>query len=222
MNDAIKIQLSAFVDGELPENESELLLRRLSQDGVLRQQVAEYMQLGRLLRGDREINGMNQLRARIAAELGTEAPSEIPVEKFAPSRYFRPVAGVAIAAFVAVAALVGLQQVGGVDDVELAAGRADFAAVAIDDSSMYTEQLSNEFVSERPNDRLAQYFLRHEERSAGSGASFLPRLVNLEQSIELELREGKLIRIEPRIIEGQDNDNSGNVEASDSSESAGN
>ena len=39
MNDALKIQISAFVDGELPENESELLLRRLSQDIALRQQV---------------------------------------------------------------------------------------------------------------------------------------------------------------------------------------
>jgi len=37
MNEAIKMQLSAFVDGELPENESELLLRRLSQDAELRQ-----------------------------------------------------------------------------------------------------------------------------------------------------------------------------------------
>ena len=40
---------SPFVDGELPDNESELLLRRLSQDAALRQQVAEYLEIGRLV-----------------------------------------------------------------------------------------------------------------------------------------------------------------------------
>ena len=39
MNDAIKMQISAFVDGELPDNECELLLRRLSHDAELRQQA---------------------------------------------------------------------------------------------------------------------------------------------------------------------------------------
>ena len=51
MNEAIRMQLSAFVDGELPENEAEMLLRRLSQDVELRQQVAEFMAIGRALRG---------------------------------------------------------------------------------------------------------------------------------------------------------------------------
>ena len=40
MNDAIRMQLSAFVDGELPENEAEMLVRRMSQDVELRQEVA--------------------------------------------------------------------------------------------------------------------------------------------------------------------------------------
>lgn len=204
MNDAIKIQLSAFVDGELPENESELLVRRLGQDVVLRQQVAEYLQLGRLLRGDRELAGMSQLRGRIAAALGEDIPAEVPVAKFVPSRFFRPVAGVAIAASVAVAALIGLRTVGGIGEAEFAASNAEFAAVAIDDSSMYTEQLSSEFVTDGPSDMLMKYYLHHEERSAGSGANILTRLVTLE------LREGKLVKIEPRV-----NDNPGNVFAPD-------
>jgi len=193
MNDAIKIQLSAFVDGELPENESELLVRRLGQDVVLRQQVAEYIQLGRLIRGDQELAGMSQLRGRIAAALGADLPAEVPVADFVPSRFFRPVAGVAVAAFVAVAALIGLRTVGSIDEAEFAAGNAEFAAVAIDDSSMYTEQLSSEFVSESPSDMLMQYYLQHEERSGGGGANILTRLV------ALELREGELVKIEPQL-----------------------
>ena len=50
MNDAIRMQLSAFVDGELPENEAEMLLRRMSQDVQSRKEVAEYIALGRLIR----------------------------------------------------------------------------------------------------------------------------------------------------------------------------
>ena len=46
MNDALKMQISAFVDGELSDNEAEFLLRRLSQDAAMRQQVASFSKLG--------------------------------------------------------------------------------------------------------------------------------------------------------------------------------
>ena len=72
MNDALKMQISAFVDGELPENESELLLRRLSQDISLRQQVAEYIEIGRQIRQDHDVPGISDLRDRIAVALGEE------------------------------------------------------------------------------------------------------------------------------------------------------
>ena len=69
MNEAIRMQLSAFVDGELPDNEAELLLRRLSQDAELRQHVAEYMAIGRAIRGDTQVAGIDGLRDRIAATI---------------------------------------------------------------------------------------------------------------------------------------------------------
>lgn len=115
MNDAIKMQISAFVDGELPQNEAELLLRRLCQDRQLRQQAAEYLSMGRVIRGERVFAGMSVLRERISAELddsefedaGTGAPQQ-------SRSYVRPVAGVAIAAAVALVALLGLQQMSAV------------------------------------------------------------------------------------------------------------
>ena len=61
MNEALKMQISAFVDGELPENEAELLLRRLSQDAELRQQVSRYLEIGRAIRQERDVAGMDQL-----------------------------------------------------------------------------------------------------------------------------------------------------------------
>ena len=121
MNDAIKTQISAFVDGELPDNESELLLRRMCQDSELRQQAAEYMALGRAMRGSRGVPGSDQLRDRIAAALDDKSlQAEFDAIEPATRRFLRPLAGAAIAATVALAAIVGLQQVGGFTDVEVA------------------------------------------------------------------------------------------------------
>ena len=112
MNEAIRMQVSAFVDGELPENEAELLVRRLSQDAVLRQQVAEYLAIGRIMRGEYNVQGSNALRERIAAELDERPLQEeadvVPAR--ARARYVRPLAGVAIAASVAMVAIFGLRQ----------------------------------------------------------------------------------------------------------------
>lgn len=111
MNEAIKMQLSAFVDGELPENESELLLRRLSQDAELRQQVSEYLVIGRVMRGEPRINGIDTLRERISAVL-EDGDQQVDVGDAVPSSggFAKPVAGIAVAATVAVVALFGVRQ----------------------------------------------------------------------------------------------------------------
>ena len=121
MNDAIKMQISAFVDGELPDNESELLLRRMCQDGELRQQAAEYLAMGRAVRGQRGMPGSALLRERIAAALDDKSlQAEFDAIEPAARRYVRPLAGAAIAATVALAAIVGLQQLGGFETVDVA------------------------------------------------------------------------------------------------------
>ena len=112
------MQLSAFVDGELPENEAELLLRRMSQDAELRQQVAEYLAIGRAMRGDAQVPGIDRLRERVAGELGEPLADDahdttVPGER----RFVRPAVGFAIAASVALVAIFSLSQVA-VDDVE--------------------------------------------------------------------------------------------------------
>ena len=123
MNDAIKMQISAFVDGELPSNEAELLLRRLCQDRQLRQQAAEYLAMGRVIRGEHVFAGMATLRERIEAEIDDRALDDEVVDASpAPSRYARPLVGAAIAATVALAALVGLQSANDVPAVDAAGG----------------------------------------------------------------------------------------------------
>jgi sigma-E factor negative regulatory protein RseA len=171
MNDAIKMQISAFVDGELPQNEAELLLRRLCQDGELRQQAAEYMSVGRIMRGERTIVGMAQLRQRIAAQLDDkDFELDAPADAAAPARLVRPVAGFAIAATVAVAALLGLQQMSGTPEVAEPATPA--VAEAVDTS--YT-------VPEVEEDPLRGYYLRHSASASYLGAdSFNARLVDFQ------------------------------------------
>lgn len=111
MNEGIKTQISAFVDGELPEAEAQLLLRRLSQDAELRQQAAEYFAIGRALRGQGSVAEIGGLRGRIAAAIDDRLIEE-EFEQIEPvgRRYGRPLAGFAIAATVAVVAIFGLQQ----------------------------------------------------------------------------------------------------------------
>lgn len=172
MNDAIKTQISAFVDGELPQNEAELLLRRMSQDKVLRQQAAEYLALGRAMRGERTLAGMATLRDRIASAIDEDSlQQDSPVVTQQGPRFLRPLAGVAIAATVALAAILGLQQVAVMSNGEDAATGDRVAEVV---SPAYT-------VPAPAEDKLREYYLRHAASSAYVGAgSINARLVTLE------------------------------------------
>ena len=157
MNEAIKMQISAFVDGELPQNEAELLLRRLCQDRTLRQQAAEYLSMGRIMRGERSVAGMATLRDRILAELDDKVFEDAePDRKSASSRFLRPMAGAAIAATVALAALLGLQRMGDVPEVDSAV--VDGTVV----EAGYT-------VPEFDNEQLSEYFRWHHASSSTIG-----------------------------------------------------
>ena len=173
MNEAIKMQLSAFVDGELPENEAELLLRRLSQDVVLRQQVAEFMAIGRAMRGDVQPTGIDDLRGRVAAALDVapaidEIADEVPVD----DRLVRPMAGFAIAATVALVAIFGLRQMAGVEGISEEQPVADTA------------------ITQPPvDDILRQYRLMHDITQSESGANSINnRLTPVNLRLE-ELQE---------------------------------
>ena len=51
MSEQIREQVSAFLDGELPDTETELLLKRLTRDGELRESFGRYALIGEALRG---------------------------------------------------------------------------------------------------------------------------------------------------------------------------
>lgn len=175
MNDAIRMQLSAFVDGELPENEAELLLRRMSQDEKLRLEVAEFLAIGRLMRDEPGLAGADRLHEHIAAAIGDHEKPVIAndtASSTGSSRTLRPLTGVAIAATVALVAIFGLQQNTAVDDLP-----APTVVPVVNDvvPSIDAQQ-----------ERQRQYFRNHAEMSSELGANGMKsRVVSLRFSEEL-------------------------------------
>ena len=173
MNEGIKMQISAFVDGELPDAEAQLLVRRLSQDEELRQQAAEYFAIGRAMRGQGSIAAVANLRGRIAAAIDDRLDDHEPDEiEPATRRYGRPLAGLAIAATVAIAAIFGLQQM-----TQDPAIGADATAPAIAEGSADDAYTVPEI----------DYFQRHSEFSSEVGNnSFDFRRVSAELDANAE------------------------------------
>ena len=174
MNDAIRMQISAFVDGELPDAEADLLLRRMSQDASLRKQAAEFLEIGRAMRGEPGVPGVDRLQERISAELDDKPMAADEVVPEAPSnRSMRPLFGAAIAASVALLAIVGLQfspGLGGGTNPD----PGDAVATADEPIGVTV-----------PDEELRQYYLSHGASSSELGANGMnARLVTLRLSEE--------------------------------------
>jgi sigma-E factor negative regulatory protein RseA len=115
MSEQIREQVSAFLDGELPSSETELLLKRLTRGAELRESFGRYALIGEALRAAGSGASRSPLSRGFAAGVnaaidGEALPSgSLPIHARA-SRWWRPVAGAAVAAGVAAVAVVALQQ----------------------------------------------------------------------------------------------------------------
>src|ERR1700730_11520166 len=108
MSEQIREQVSAFLDGELPGSETELLLKRLTRDGELRESFGRYALIGEAIRG----GSVSLLTKRFAGRVNLAIDGEpITVTGHLPEhrapRWWRPFAGAAVAAGVAAVAVVG-------------------------------------------------------------------------------------------------------------------
>jgi sigma-E factor negative regulatory protein RseA len=111
MSEQIREQVSAFLDGELPNSETELLLKRLTRDSELRESFGRFALIGEAIRGTSRGPLTKGFSGRVNLAIDGEL---IPVNGHAPQgrgpRWWRPFAGAAVAASVAVVAVVALQQ----------------------------------------------------------------------------------------------------------------
>ena len=111
MSEQIREQVSAFLDGELPNTETELLLKRLTRDGELRESFGRYALIGEALRGGGSHILTRGFASRVNLAIDGE-PVQVPghAHQARASRWWRPLAGVTVAAGVATVAIVALQQ----------------------------------------------------------------------------------------------------------------
>ena len=170
------MQISAFVDGELPENEADLLLRRMGQDAELRQKVAEYLAIGRAMRGETSVPGVDRMHERVSAALD-DKPFEDhgSAEPETRRQAIRPLLGIAVAASVALLAIFGLQQT----TVEPGESTAAPTIADVESDAAYT-------VPQPVNNQLRDYYLSHGATTNENGANGMnSRLVTLRLGEEV-------------------------------------
>jgi negative regulator of sigma E activity len=196
MTDPLNEQLSAFIDGELPRTEGELFVRQVPRDAELRAAASRYYLIGEAIRADRSPVRQG-FGARVCHAVSKTVPDagiassvttmarELPRSRFAG--WWKPVAGVAVAAGVALAAIFIFQDQQGSRDlpqvVKVETSAADRAggnspvsasAPAIPGSSREKEMYvvpDNASGAESPLTRaqLASYIFAHSEYSSLQG-----------------------------------------------------
>src|SRR5450631_182099 len=111
MSEQIREQVSAFLDGELPNSETELLLKRLTRDPELRESFGRFTLIGECLRGGTQARLSRGFPARVNRAIdGEPLVAGLETVRGRSTVWWRPFAGAAVAAGVAAIAVVALQQ----------------------------------------------------------------------------------------------------------------
>lgn len=193
MTDRIKEQLSTFLDGELPEQETMLLLKRLERDDELRGALSRYSLIGAVLRNDGDVPAARQVAARVSAAIAKE-PLRVSAFVRLPRRdtLLRSLAGLAVAASVAFGAVLLVQQVGTQDPAAPEAVLAqamdppvepvsETAGAADDEAAIYTTPPATDAPGAIAPAQLANYLVAHYgyatplvRRSVGAGLMSAP------------------------------------------------
>ena len=111
MSEQIREQVSAFLDGELPDSETELLLKRLTRAGELRESFGRYALIGEAIRGASHAYLTKGFAGRVNLAIdGEPVPANGQISQIRSPRWWRPFAGAAVAAGVAAVAVVAFPQ----------------------------------------------------------------------------------------------------------------
>lgn len=184
MNEELDSQLSAMFDDELPEDQCQLLARRLSRDDALKARWRRYAVVGAAIRAERQGAGAvtvrleTNLAARVSAAISAEpalsadAVAQSGVRKVAGMRWWQPVAGGAIAAGVAAMSVLWIRAQAPVGGETLVADNAAAPAAItqpVADTSApvgYVVPAAVERTPMVPSAELANYVVAHSEFSA--------------------------------------------------------
>jgi len=167
MSDEIREQLSALLDDELSELERPLLLGRLQRDTELRECIGRYQLIGEVMRGG-EKAATSSVADRVQAALAQDVPIPRSGGRMAARmmNWWKPVAGIAVAASVALVALLAVTEVRDTTTAEVPAVAAvepePAPVVAVED-----EQWDR--IEPQLDKRLSGYLVNHNEFAASRG-----------------------------------------------------
>jgi sigma-E factor negative regulatory protein RseA len=165
MTDQIREQMSALLDGELRQDETGLLLRRMERDAGLRRAYGNYVLAGEILRSPGGLTASPGFAARVSAAIAQDAPATETVA--APGqpparRWVRPAAGVAVAAGAALAAVLLVRPDG--DD-----GAARFAQAPSGAPTTLALPVGGASPTPAQSQRLAGYLVAHGQYATPMG-----------------------------------------------------
>jgi sigma-E factor negative regulatory protein RseA len=181
MNEELDSQLSAMFDDELPEEQCQLLARRLSRDEALKVRWRRYAVIGAAVRAERGVRLDTNLASRVSAVISAEpALTGESVAKGESGRglgfrWWQPVAGGAIAASVALMSVLWVRSQAPVGEETLLAQNSAADAAVIQPQTRAVEEAGapesyvvpatverNPIV---PTAELANYVVAHSEYS---------------------------------------------------------
>ena len=174
MVDSVKEQISACLDGELPERELPLLSKRLGHDAEFKATLTRYALISETLRTGEAVHLPEDFAATVMARIANE-PASQPVKRFSPRmlQRLRPAAGIAVAATVAALAVFSVQQSGLIppsSEVVADTSTALAPATVSEETDRYVvpsmPSTSSAFI---PATRLTNYVVAHSEYSSPLG-----------------------------------------------------
>jgi sigma-E factor negative regulatory protein RseA len=182
MSEQIREQVSAFLDGELPNSETELLLKRLTRDSELRESFGRFALIGEALRETSSGALSRSFASRVNQAIDGEPVVQAPLPSTRAKYWWRPIAGVTVAAGVATVAIVALQQRAIAPGLRVAASAAPQIQTltvanntpAVGSAAAVSEPLSYTVPARSPEPavamapaRLTNYMFAHSKYSSG-------------------------------------------------------
>lgn len=171
MSEQIREQVSAFLDGELPNSETELLLKRLTRDTELRESFGRYALIGESIRGANRTGLTRGFAARVNGAIDGESAPNVSTPQVRAPRWWRTVAGGAVAASVAAVAVVALQQRAIAPGVRVATNVTAPSVKPLEPISYTVPTAAPDAPAVLSSARLTRYVFAHSNYSSGLGQS---------------------------------------------------
>jgi negative regulator of sigma E activity len=222
-NEELDSQLSAMFDDELPEQQCELLARRLARDENLKARWGRYATIGAAIRKEQGIRTSLDLASKVSVAIASEPPlvaepagSRKQFAGPAVRRWVQPVFGAALAASVAALAIFVMRAqspLGGSSaaDPQLLAQNPEGTVVLTSSGSnaepdSYTVPQTVEPLAVVPSAQLANYVVAHSEVSTPlSRRNLLSAFVASEQGTAGGSSESEPIDVEDSGQDGTQN-----------------